>query len=106
MKKTNLELKHRCSDFKSVRGVLKEMGARKERVIKQKDYFFHLSEEKRERLARLKLRIEGKEQALIYYERPDFRKGKSTTSKVVLYEVRDSALLPFLIKCSRIEYCR
>ena len=92
MNKINLELKHFCSDFVKLRKILKEIGARKASVKNQTDYFFEIPNNK----ARLKLRVEGKKQLLIYYERPNFQKGKSTASKVQLYEVKDKHLLPFL----------
>ena len=92
MNKTNLELKHYCSNFNKIRKVLKEIGAKKEIIKSQTDYFFKLPNSK----ARLKLRIEEKRQLLVYYERPDFLKAKSTISKGRLYNVRDSQLLPFL----------
>jgi len=92
MDKVNLELKHFCPDPDKIRKVLKEIGAKKESVKNQTDYFFELPNKK----ARLKLRIEGRKQLLIYYERPDFLKMKSTTSKVKLYEVKDRQLSTFL----------
>ncbi len=95
MNKTNLELKHFCSDFHEVRKVLKTMGAKKEVVKNQKDYFFELPKRKIGN-PRLKLRIEGKKETLIYYDRPDFKKGKETNAKIKLYEVKDKELLPFL----------
>ncbi len=98
MNKINLELKHYCKDFKKVRLVLKEIGAKKEIVKNQKDYFFNLSDLNKEKSPRLKLRIEGKKQLLVYYERPEFVKGKNTASDVKLYDVKDIQLLPFLIK--------
>ncbi|MFA6269891.1 MAG: CYTH domain-containing protein [Candidatus Paceibacterota bacterium] len=98
MNKINLELKHYCKDFKKVRLVLKEIGAKKEVVKNQKDYFFNLSDINKEKLPRLKLRIEGKKQLLVYYERPQFVKGKDTASDVKLYEVKDNQLLSFLVK--------
>jgi predicted adenylyl cyclase CyaB len=92
MNKTNIELKHFCSDFDKIREVLKEIGAKKETPIKQTDFFFELSRDG----ARLKLRIEGKKQVLVYYERPDFSKAKGAVAKIKLYNVRDRELLPFL----------
>src|SRR3989344_5687956 len=92
MNKTNLELKHFCSDFPKVREVLKELGARKEAIKNQTDYFFNVPN----RGARMKLRIEGKKQLLVYYERPNFAKAKSTMSRVKLYDVKDGKLLDFL----------
>lgn len=98
MNKTNLELKHYCSDFKAVRVALKELGARKYIVKKQKDYFFNLPENINHNSPRLKLRIEGKKKSLVYYERPDFQKAKDTTSDIKLYSVKDNQLLSFLEK--------
>ena len=92
MNKTNLELKHLCSDFRRVRAVLKEIGARKEAIKNQTDYFFGIPS----KTARMKLRIEGKKQLLVYYERPDHTKASSTMSKVKLYDVKDGELLAFL----------
>lgn len=95
MNKTNLELKHHCSDFDKVRKILKSFGAKKEIVKNQKDYFFELSKKKIGN-PRLKLRIENKKETLVYYDRPDFKKGKEATAKIKLYEVKDEELLPFL----------
>lgn len=92
MNKTNLELKHFCSDFPKIREVLKELGAKKEVIKNQTDYFFSVPHKE----ARMKLRIEGKKQLLVYYERPNFAKAKSTISRVKLYDVKDAELLSFL----------
>lgn len=96
MNKTNLELKHYCSDFSKVRMALKQLGATKEVVKNQKDYFFNLPKENIS--GRLKLRIEGKKKTLVYYERPDFVKAKDTTSLVKLYSISDNEFLPFFKK--------
>lgn len=96
MNKTNLELKHYCSDFVNVRKVLSKMGAKKEVVKRQVDYFFELPKKLGGTSPRLKLRIEEKIKTLIYYERPDFVKAKDTTSDIKLYDVKDNDLLPFL----------
>lgn len=98
MNKTNIELKHHCADFKKVRVVLKELGAEKEIVKNQKDYFFELPKDKKKISPRLKLRIEGDTKTLIYYERPDFTKTKDAVADVKLYVVNDTQLLPFLEK--------
>lgn len=96
MNKTNIELKHYCSDFKPIRTILKEIGAVKEAVKNQKDYFFDLPKNATKVSPRLKLRIEGEKKKLIYYERPDFTKTKQAVADVRLYEVTDNQLLPFL----------
>lgn len=101
--KTNLELKHYCSDFKKVRTILKQVGAKKYVIKKQKDYFFELPIVEKFILSRLKLRVEGKNKTLIYYERSDFVKGKANTSDVLLYSVGDTQLLPFLKKALGIK---
>lgn len=93
MNKTNLELKHLCSDFEGVRKVLKSIKATKKKVVHQKDYFFDLP--KKSGNPRLKLRIEQGTQTFIYYERPDFVSGKETAAKIKLYEVTDKHLLAF-----------
>ncbi|MFA5933823.1 MAG: CYTH domain-containing protein [Candidatus Paceibacterota bacterium] len=98
MNKTNLELKHYCSDFQKIRTVLKQIGAKKDVVKNQKDYFFELPPVKKNNSPRLKLRIEGKEQTLVYYERPDFTKAKGALADIKLYVVKDQELLPFLQK--------
>ncbi len=96
MNKTNLELKYFCSDFDGIRKILKKnIGATKESVKNQKDFFFELLKIKTGN-PRLKLRIEGKKETLIYYDRPDFKKGEETKAKIKLYEVKDKYLLPFL----------
>ncbi len=68
------------------------MGAKKDVVKNQTDYFFVVPGKE----ARLKLRVERGRQLLVYYKRPDFQKEKSTISKVKLYDVKDKQLLPFL----------
>ncbi len=95
MEKTNLELKHLCVDFGKIRRVLKDLGAKREIVKNQKDFFFELPKSKTGN-PRLKLRIENKKETLIFYDRPDFKKGKETAAKIRLYEVKDKELLPFL----------
>lgn len=95
MNKINLELKHYCSNFAKVREILKEIGAKKEIVKRQKDYFFELPIQKDKNSPRLKLRIENKKQTLVYYERPDFVE-KGVAAEIKLYDVKDSELLPFL----------
>ena len=97
--KHNLEMKNFCKDFDQVREVLTELGARKEIIKEQVDYFFHLPQDKIEKTARLKLRIEdGRHTELIYYERPDFRDKCETDSHIQIYKVTDEHLLPFLIE--------
>lgn len=88
----NLELKHFCDDFKSIRTTLKELGGHKDIVKKQKDYFFDLPADKKKSQARLKLRIENKEMTLIYYERPDFISGKDTSADIALLEANKNTL--------------
>ncbi len=95
MNQNNLELKHFCSDFVPLRKALLKIGARKEVVKNQKDYFFELPKSKTGN-PRLKLRIENEIEKLIYYDRPEFKKSKETASKIKLYEVKDKELLPFL----------
>ena len=102
MNKTNLELKHYCANFKKIREILKEIGAKKEIVKNQKDYFFNLSK-KSDSPGRLKLRLENNTKTLVYYERPDFVKSKNTISKVTLYNVADNQLLHFLIETFGIQ---
>lgn len=96
MNKINLELKHYCSNFAKVREILKEIGAKKEIVKRQKDYFFELPIYKDKNSPRLKLRIENKKQTLVYYEKPDFIEEKGIAAKIKLYDVKDFELLPFL----------
>lgn len=97
--KVNLELKYFCKDFVPVRTVLKEIGAKKIIIKKQKDYFFNLPHNKKSDIpARFKLRIENGKQTLIYYRRPDFSSTSSTPADIVLFPVKNSKLLSFLIK--------
>jgi adenylate cyclase class IV len=91
--KQNLELKHFCSDFKQIRIVLKKLGAKKDIVKSQKDYFFDLPQEKKKQKARLKLRVENKKMSLVYYERPDFVAGKDTSADIALLEADNDTLL-------------
>lgn len=71
---------------------MKELGAKKEVTKNQTDYFFNIPNKE----ARMKLRIEGKKQLLVYYERPNFAKAKSTMCKVKLYNIKDLKLLNLL----------
>ena len=96
--KTNLELKHYCSDFGKIRKGLKKLGAKKESIKNQKDYFFNLPVLEGKTSPRLKLRIEKDSQLLVYYERPDFKKARGTPSEVGFYTVEDKEFLPFLKK--------
>ena len=96
--KKNLELKHFCPDFETVRAVLRDLGAVEEKVKVQKDYFFNVPSTKDSASGRLKLRAEEGRQFIIYYERPEFQKGKDTASAIQLYDVHDDGLLPFLQK--------
>lgn len=91
--KQNLELKHFCYDFKQVRRTLKNLGAKKDIVKNQKDYFFDLPQEKKKQKARLKLRIENKEMSLVYYERPDFVASKDTSADIALLQANEDVLL-------------
>ena len=95
--KQNLELKHFCDDFTQVRKILKNLGAKKDIVKNQKDYFFDLPQEKKKQKARLKLRIENKKMSLVYYERPDFVAGKDTSADIAMLQA-DKDMLLFLKK--------
>lgn len=95
--KQNLELKHFCNDFKSIRKILKELGAEKEIIKKQKDYFFDLPQAKKKQSARMKLRIENNQMYLAYYERPDFIVSESTFSDIVSLNV-DKNIFDFFKK--------
>ncbi len=93
--KTNLELKHFCEDFVPLRKILKELGAQRQEVKKQKDYFFNLP--KRSGVpARLKIRLENSTQTAVYYTRPAFGDKKGTVAEVKLYSIKDKDLLPYL----------
>jgi adenylate cyclase, class 2 len=96
MNSANLELKHYCADFVKVRKVLTKIGAVKETVKTQKDFFYNLPKAKEEKSGRLKMRVEGGKKRLVYYERPEFVKGKETVSLVKLFTVQDDKLLSFL----------
>lgn len=96
MYKINLELKHHCNNFVNVRKILSKIGAKKEVVKRQIDYFFELPIKTKSTSPRLKLRVEGRSKTLIYYKRPGFIKGKDTISDVKLYNVKDNNLLSFL----------
>jgi adenylate cyclase class IV len=91
--KQNLELKHFCNDFKQIRIILKKLGAKKDIVKSQKDYFFDLPQEKKKQKVRLKLRIENKKMSLVYYERPDFVAGKDTSADIALLAADKNTLL-------------
>jgi len=95
--KQNLELKHFCIDFKEIRKVLRDIGAEKEIVKKQKDFFFNLPKSKKDQKGRMKLRIEEDMMEVIYYERPDFVSEKETSATVALLEA-NADILAFLEK--------
>lgn len=95
----NIESKYFCDDFKPIRSVLREMGAKRIITKRQKDHFFNLP--KREELkipARLKLREENRSCTLIYYRRPEFSSSRNTPADILLLPVRDPKLPPFLYK--------
>ena len=103
-RKINLELKYFCKDFTSIRKVLCSIGAEKESIKKQKDYFFNLPKEKNSQIpARLKLRISNKKQSLIFYKRPTFSKNNATPSDVIVVPVRDKETLFLLSKALGIK---
>jgi adenylate cyclase class IV len=95
--KTNLELKNYCTDFAPIRQTLKELGAKKIVVKKQKDYFLNLPEKKGV-AGRLKIRLEGNQKTAVYYTRPDFASGKGAVAAVELLTIKDKNLLPYLQK--------
>ena len=101
--KANLELKHHCPDFKKIREVLKNIGAKKCGIRKQKDYFFNLAKVKGKVQPRLKLRVENKTMTLVYYERPDFSSVQETLANVMLYPIADRKFLAFLIASLGVE---
>lgn len=72
------------------------LGATREVVKKQKDYFFNLPKQGGNKNPRLKLRIENSSKMLIYYERPNFTKSKNNIADIKLYSVIDNELLYFL----------
>jgi adenylate cyclase class IV len=90
--KQNLELKHFCENFQEVRKALLHLGASKDTVKKQRDYFFHLPQQKHTQKARIKLRVEGKKMFLVYYERPDFVAGTDVSSDIALLEANKDTL--------------
>jgi len=94
--KINLELKYFCSDFRPVRALLREIGARKIHAVQQKDYFFNLPNRKSSHPRRLKLREENGRHMLVYYERPNFSARLSTKADVKVLTVLDSGLREFL----------
>ena len=95
--KQNLELKHRCDDFTQIRTVLADIGARKETVKQQKDYFFHLPKERIASGARMKLRTEEGVMSLVYYERPDFTADSDTSADIALLPAGETTLEFFKI---------
>lgn len=93
----NLELKHYCPDFRPIRILLKQLGVKQVITKKQKDFFFNLPPYKGRVRPRMKLRVEGSRQELIYYVRTDFSKRSAARSKLLLYFVHDKKL-PHLLK--------
>ncbi len=96
--KINLELKYFCEDFKTIRKILREIGARKIATKKQKDYFFNLPQKSKAEPARLKLRVENGTRTLIFYRRSSFSKAVPAFSDLILYPAKDPDLFPFLQK--------
>lgn len=92
--RVNLELKYFCHDFRSIRKILEEMGAKKLGFKKQKDYFFFMPSIREN--VRMKFRNEGKNQEIVYYERPDFEANKNISADVLVYIVKDKRLFNFL----------
>lgn len=102
--KINLELKYFCKDFNEVRKILRSIGAKKESIRKQKDYFFNLPKNKNTKVpARLKLRISTGKQLLVFYRRPNFSEKKVTPADVVLFPIKDKKILSFLSKALGIK---
>jgi len=97
--KINIELKYFCKDFRPIRKALLSIGARKESVKKQKDYFFNLPKEKTSKIpARLKLRVSNGKQTLVFYRRPAFLAKKMTPSDVIVLPVKEKEILSLLSK--------
>jgi len=97
--KTNLELKYFFKNPDPIRKVLRSIGAKKESTKKQKDYFFHLPKEKNSKIpSRLKLRVSGGEQCLVFYKRPSFSAENITPSDIIVLSVKDKKILYFLSK--------
>jgi len=97
--KINLELKYFCKDFNLVRNTLRLIGAKKIGIERQKDYFFNLPKEKNKKVpARLKLRISGRRQVLIFYKRPNFSIKKATQASILVLPVKGKKILSLLSK--------
>lgn len=96
--KVNLELKYFCKDFIPIRKILKNIGAKKIGIFNQKDYFFNLPFTESNIQPRFKLRIQNREQTLVYYKRPNFSQNKITSADVALLDVKDKNLLAVLQK--------
>ena len=91
MELKNVEIKAWCDHPDKVEQKLRELGARFHGLDKQTDTYFNCSN------GRLKLRQGNIENALIYYERDNQQKPK--TSNVELYPLDpDKDLLPLLTK--------
>ena len=96
--KINLELKYFCKDFMPIRKVLRNLGARKIIVKKQKDYFFNLPTSKDKKITpRLKFRVDDT-YALIFYKRKSFSSKGNTPSKVSIQFFKEANLVSFLDK--------
>jgi len=88
--KVNLELKYLIKDFRPIRKILRDIGARKIETKFQKDYFFNLPRnEDKKAPARLKLRIEKKTKTFVFYRRPTFSDISSTSADVTLLASKD-----------------
>jgi len=84
LEKTNLEFKHFCQDFDSVKAYLKEINAKKLGTVKQKDYYFNLPEKPDS--VKLKHRITNGHHQLIYYQRT-FSSSRPNFSNLIIVKV-------------------
>jgi len=95
--KINFELKYFCKDFNAIRKILRSIGAKKESIKKQKDYFFNLPKEKNSKTpARLKLRLSAGKRSLVFYKRPTFSITKITPCEASVLRLKDNKMLDFL----------
>jgi len=91
-------IKNFVSDFRAIRRILEEIGARKIESKRQVDYFFNLPTDKeRKHSMRLKLRYESGKPKVVYYY--DSAQSPKRVSQFRMYKIFDPSLKDLLEAC-------
>lgn len=92
MKILNIEMKARCNDLDSIRGILQELGAESRGIDHQVDTYYEVEE------GRLKLRQGNIENALIFYKRQNIAGLKD--SHILLEKLTQESNLPQILNAA------